>query len=171
MEALKYGLNEDTLRKARTFADENNGYTVAEVDELCSSIRTCWDNFSENGAAIGRTHILRLINVPKARGQRASVQAKLFENGWSTAALESEIRRRFGRRKRGGRRAAIGTNLQELFGHLDVQCEAWLRLDGQLSRRQEAGEKPSFKDLPDCAPYGMLSVFRRGIGGGIRLLE
>ena len=162
MEAQKYGLNEDTLRKARTFADPEIGYTAVEVDELCVAIKKHWDSFTTNGATIGRTHIIRLLAVPRVDGQRASVQAAMFKSGWSTSQLEGEIHRRLGRRKRGGRRADLGTNLPDLLGHLDLQCEAWLRLDDQLVRRQEEGAQSSFKDLPQriCS---LVAIVTRGM--------
>jgi hypothetical protein len=164
-EARKHGMNPDTLRKARTFADPSVGYSATEVDELCESIAASWDNFVANGANIGRTHIIRLLGVQKARGKRDSIQNLMFRRGWSTAELEGEIRRRFGRRKRGGRRADIGRNLHELIGHLDSQCEAWLRLDGQLASRQEEGVRPTFKDLspPVCSLVNQITKGMRGL--------
>lgn len=163
-EAEKYALNPDTLRKARAFAEAREGYTAAEVDELCASIRTYWDNFTANGATIGRTHVIRLLNIPKAKGQRASVQKRMFMEGWSTAALESEILRRFGRRKGGGRKADLGSTLRELLVRLDRHCETWLRFHDQLVKRQKLGERPSLVELPpirsavDVVTKAMLSL-------------
>jgi len=87
-EAKKYNLNPDTIRKARQFADPVRGYTASEVKELCSLIRTLQTN--QRGAIFGRTHLIRLLSVPKQK--RGKVQKLAIERRGSMAELESLTR-------------------------------------------------------------------------------
>lgn len=122
-EAEKHSLNPDTVRKARQFADPVSGYTVAEVNALCRSIRDVQEE--QDGAVFGRTHLIRLLSVPKK--QRAKVQAAAIENGWSTAELEAHIATRFGSRRDGGRKRRVPTDLPGVLVQLEGLCEGWRR--------------------------------------------
>ena len=53
VEAERHRLNPDTVRKARQFADPVNGYSAAEVNVLCRSIREVQEE--QEGAVFGRT--------------------------------------------------------------------------------------------------------------------
>jgi hypothetical protein len=154
-EARRAGLHPDTLRKARAFADPvTGGYTPGELDELCRAVRVSWETFTARGARFGRTHVLRLLGVPKAGGRRAAVQRAMFACGWSTAELEAAIARRQrrrreaeGRRRAGGRRPGVGDDRRGLLARLGVLCESWRRLADELTRRVAARERPSRADL------------------------
>jgi hypothetical protein len=147
-DAQRFSLKANTLRKLRVFADPKRGYSQAELDDLCNSIRDCWDKFAKNGASFGRTHVLRLVSVPKSGRRRDSIQEAMFENGWSTAELESEIFRRYGRRGQGGRKGEIGTKVGGILVRLDRLCTGWLRFHGQLAAREENNDGPAFAALP-----------------------
>ena len=95
-----------------------------------------------------KPHVLRLVSVPKAGGRRASIQNAMFVNGWSTAELESEIFRRYGRRGQGGRKGASGTKLGGILVRLDRICTSWLRFHDQLAEREEIDDGPTFAELP-----------------------
>lgn len=123
VEAGKHGLNPDTVRKARQFADPVSGYTAAEVNALCRSIRDTQEG--QDGPVFGRTHLIRLLSVPKK--QRAMVQASAIENGWSTAELEAHIATRFGSRRDGGRRRRVPSDVSGVLVQLDGLCEGWRR--------------------------------------------
>ncbi len=123
VEAEKHGLNPDTVRKARQFADPVSGYTVSEVNALCRSIRDVQEE--QDGAVFGRTHLIRLLSVPKK--QRAKVQTLAIENGWSTAELEAHIAARFGSRRDGGRKRRVPSDLSGVLVQLEGLCEGWRR--------------------------------------------
>jgi hypothetical protein len=147
-EGRRTGLNSDTLRKARSFADPDSGYTATEVAELCKDAREHFHNFTDRGATFGRTHVIRLLRAPKAGGHRARLQRSMFERGWSTAELEDAIRQQFGRRRLGGRRRRIGAGGQGGLTQLEGLCESWLRFHQEMSRRHQDNERPSLLDLP-----------------------
>lgn len=123
VEAEKHGLNPDTVRKARQFADPVSGYTVSELNALCRSIREVQQE--QDGAVFGRTHLIRLLSVPKK--QRAKVQSLAIESGWSTAELEAHIAARFGSRRDGGRKRRVPSDLQGALVQLEGLCEGWRR--------------------------------------------
>ncbi|MFO0804151.1 MAG: hypothetical protein U0791_13640 [Gemmataceae bacterium] len=147
-EARDFRITPYLLRKARVFADPKRGCTAKELNNLCKSIRSCWHAFADNGASFGRTHVLRLVSVPKSGRRRASIQEAMFENGWSTAELESEIFRRYGRRGQGGRKGEIGTKVGGILVRLDRLCTGWLRFHGQLAAREGNNDGPAFAELP-----------------------
>lgn len=147
-EALDFQITPYLLRKVRAFADPKRGYTAEKLEDLCSSIHSCWDAFAHNHASFGQTHVLRLASVPKGKQDRAALQKEMFKYGWSTAELESKIFPRYGRRGQGGRKGAIGTNVDEILVRLDRLCTSWLRFHDQLAAREELGETPAFAELP-----------------------
>lgn len=122
-EAERHGLNPDTIRKARQFADPLSGYTVAEVNELCRTIRDV--QADQDGPVFGRTHLIRLLSVPKK--ERGKVQQSAIENGWSTAELEAHIATRFGSRRDGGRKRRVPADVLGVLAQLEGLCEGWRR--------------------------------------------
>lgn len=122
-EAKKYNLNPDTIRKARQFADPVRGYTESEVKELCSLIRTLQTN--QRGAIFGRTHLIRLLSVPKQK--RGKVQKLAIECRWSMAELESLIASRFGSRRDGGRKRRVPSEVIGVLVQIEGLCESWHR--------------------------------------------
>lgn len=142
VEAEKHHLNPDTVRKARQFADPVSGYTAAEVNALCRSIREVQEE--QDGAIFGRTHLIRLLSVPKK--QRAKVQAAAIENGWSTAELEAHIASRFGSRRDGGRKRRVPSDLPGVLVQLEGLCEGWRRwaevvVGDESDQQQRKGRK------------------------------
>jgi hypothetical protein len=147
-DARRFSLKANTLRKLRVFADPKRGYSQAELDDLCNSIRECWDKFAKNGASFGQTHLLRLVGVSKSNRERARIQSRMFQHGWSTAALEDAIFQKYGRRGSGGRKAVLGTGVPGLLCRLDRLSESWLRFNAQVAERKNSEQPPAFKELP-----------------------
>src|SRR5438105_3722029 len=86
-EAQRRHINEDTIRKARQFADSVEGYSPEELEELCSLIEGVQPGQDEGKAIFGKTHLIRLLSVrPKRR--RAVLQRLAIKKGWSSAELE-----------------------------------------------------------------------------------
>lgn len=124
-EAKKRGLNPDTARKARQFADPAAGYTTAEVRALCQLIRGVQPGQGDECAVFGRTHLIRLLSVTKHR--RAGLQAAAVRGGWSTAELEAQIAARYGSRRDGGRRRRLPSDVLGLLAQVERLCESWRR--------------------------------------------
>jgi hypothetical protein len=119
------GINHDTLRKARVFADEEKGYSKREMEELLQLIREHAEDADNEGSIFGRSHLLRLLSVPKS--DRGELQELVVTQGWSNARLDAEIAHRYGRRKSGGRKRDISDEGPVFLAQLEVMCESWLR--------------------------------------------
>lgn len=159
VEAEKHGLNPDTVRKARQFADPVSGYTVAEVNALCRSIRDVQEG--QDGPVFGRTHLIRLLSVPKK--QRGKVQAAAIENGWSTAELEAHIAARFGSRRDGGRKRRVPSDLPGVLVQLEGLCEGWRRwAEAVVGDESDDQERPVRKrvELPADLLESVLAATR-----------
>lgn len=156
-EADLLGVNEDTLRKARAFADPDKGYTRKKLDDLCRLIREVQPvrrkvkpDQEEELPIFQRSHVIRLLSV-KGKKQRLALQRKCIKEGWSTGALDREIAKRYGARRAGGRRRKIPPDLTDLLVQLEGACEGWRRWKGELSREpEEVTEKHVLlANLPD----------------------
>ena len=121
--AIQHRLNPDTTRKARAFVDPQRGYSLDEVEALCRQIRKT--QIYQKGSIFGRTHVIRILSVPKNR--RAKVQNLAIENGWSTAELESYIASQFGSRRDGGRKRRMAKDELGMLVQLERLCEGWRR--------------------------------------------
>lgn len=161
--------NADVLRKAMVLADPDRGYTQAEVAELKARVRAAGDNFTTPNVRFGVTHLLRLLAVPKARGERAKLLDRCLENGWSTAELEAEIRkRRLHRGRSGGRRPRVGRTASDVLAHLALVCDSWGRLARELERRaDESGRQAGL----DALPSEVAAAFRKAAAAVTKLHE
>ena len=139
-EAERRGVNPDTARKARQFADPVAGYTTAELNEVCRLIKAVQAEQAE-GAVFRRTHLIRVLTVPKP--DRPAFQEEAIRGGWSTAELEARIAARYGVRRDGGRRLRRPRDAADLLAQIDRLCETWRRWQGSV------GEPP-----PASAPGG-----------------
>lgn len=118
-EAAELGLSAEMLRKARKFANsKDGGYTRKELDRLC---RLC----EENGFAIGVSHVIVLLSVPK--NQRTQIQREAIKGHWSRADLELEKKRRFGKRRNTAKTPRSPRNLEEAYLRLAGLCGQWKR--------------------------------------------
>jgi hypothetical protein len=161
--AKEKGINEDTLRKARAFADPKAGYTPRELRELCTLIETVQSGQKriekETGKKLWvfrRTHLIRLLAIPK--DSRRDIQEQAIKEGWSTSRLEAEIARRFGTRRGGGRNPAATETLDEWLTQAERLCESWRRWDGRLDSGAE--RQLSRDQLPD----DLRKLLRRATG-------
>jgi hypothetical protein len=138
-EAAAKGINEDTIRKARAFADPVAGYSAAELNELCDLIEVVQTGQTEKGMGVFRpTHVIRLLSVsPKSR--RKELQERAIRQGWSTARLEAEIARRYGTRRAGGRKPARARTLDDWLAQTEKLCETWRRWDAALEKTDTSG--------------------------------
>lgn len=140
------GINEDTLRKARAFADKLDGYSRQDLRELIKYLKT--HQYRNPKWKFGRTHIIRLISVPKVQGQRDRLQGQVIDNEWSCSKLEDEIRRVYGTRKKGGRQRSVPTDRKGLLVQIEHECDCWKRWCRSL-QGSPRGKGPVRKLPPD----------------------
>ena len=145
----RFGLSEELLRKARQFADPEQGYTREELTAILSRCE-------KQGFPLGTTHVIRWLTVPKRR--RSRIERLTITNKWAVSRLEAEIAKEFGSRRSGGRRRQIPADSLGVLIQLETLCDEWRRWRENLVRKpEETKEKGSDHGLP-------LSV-RRRLGG------
>lgn len=142
--AKKLGINADTLRKCRAFADPDRGYTPQELDELFGQLEA--HNYGDGTWAFSTTHMIRLISIPKAGSARRQLQDLVVEEELSCAQLDDEIRKRYPPRRKGGRRRHVPEERSALLRQVALECDRWERWLRSLSR-VKAG-KSSMELLP-----------------------
>jgi hypothetical protein len=144
-EAKNRGVCTDMLRKARRLCVL---FDPAEIDALCSAIRTEQANQKEASPIFSRSHLVRLLSVPMTK-ERAILQRRAIKEAWSTADLETEIALRYERRRAGGRPPRTGRDVRTNLTLTEARCESWRRWHEALlstDRRREARTK--LDDLP-----------------------
>ena len=148
-EAERIGMNEDTVRKARHFADPERGYTREELNNLCRLIATQKDQ-DEDCAVFSKTHIIRLLSI-RPRAIRTKLQRQAIKEGWSIDDLDAQISKRFGTRGDGGKRRKIPSSAVDLLAQLENMCESWRRWHTQVFGEEVKGvsEHPALDDLPE----------------------
>jgi hypothetical protein len=124
-EAERLGMNPDTVRKARVFAHPADGYTAAELDDLCLLITQTQSGQKDSLPVFSRTHVIRLLSVPKHR--RGALARRAVAKAWSSSELEQAIAARFGTRTEGGRRRRVPQDVLGLLVQIEGTCEKWGR--------------------------------------------
>jgi hypothetical protein len=148
--AKKLCVSVELARQARQFADPEAGYTRKELDELCDLIRQVQPDQADDLPVFGRTHVVRLLTVPK--GRRAKLQRAAVAGGWSSNRLAYEVGVRFGPRRHGGRKRRLPADDLGVLTQAEQFCESWRRWVGLLTTDPEQPEgkskTPSVNDLP-----------------------
>lgn len=143
------GVNADTLRKARQFAQ---GYSKQDLLDLCNKIRKKQTRKRSRGPIFGVTHVIRLLSVQPAE-DRAKMQSLAIQGAWSTADLERHIARRYERRRVGGRHPRIPSDTIDLLIQIEGMCESWRRWEMVLFGDTPIGKRKhpllAAKDLSD----------------------
>jgi hypothetical protein len=156
-EAKRLGVNVDTARKARQFADAKSGYSKNEVDDLCRLISAVQTDQGDDRSVFTRTHLIRLLTVPKR--WRAGLQATVIEKGWSVSELEAQIAARYGIRRAGGRKRRVPADVLGLLTQIERSCEAW--------RRWSAGLAPPLREGSPAKGAGARSASTEDLPEGI----
>ena len=139
-EASRFGVSEELLRKARQFADPEQGYALQELRVILSQCRKA-------GFALGTTHVIRWLTVPKRR--RGRIERQTIAEKWNMSRLEAEIAKEFGSRRAGGRRRRIPTDSLGILIQLETLCDEWRRWRENLVREpDESEQKGTEQDLP-----------------------
>ena len=95
------------------------------------------------------SHIIRLLRVPKGN-KRLAITLQAIREQWTKSQLEEEIRRRYGRRKKGGRRPRLPGNLPQLLDALESMCDSWVRWYRAITKNEDdqPAEHARLTDLP-----------------------
>lgn len=159
--AKEVGVNEDTLRKARQFADS---YTQNDLRNLESQCR-------KSQRPLGFSFVVKFVTI-KNKAFRERLQAQVIAEEWSYARLHRELLKHYGYRKHGGRRPNWpARSVQLMLVDITRMCWAWERWFGWLAgttvdRRLEAkGEKRQAVKLDDLPPEVQQALIKamRGI--------
>jgi hypothetical protein len=148
--AERLGVPVEIARQARQFANPTHGYTREELDELCELIRRGQPDQADDLPVFGRTHVVRLLTVPK--GRRARLQRAAVAGGWSSNRLAYEVGVRFGPRRHGGRKRRLPADALGLLTQVEGLCESWRRWVALVTPDPELPEAkskaPTLNDLP-----------------------
>lgn len=140
--AEELGINAEKVRKLRQFADPEGGYTQQELRELFQLCR-------KERRALGLSFMIKFLTIPKEGGQRAEFQRLVIEQRWNCTRVDTEIRARFGRRRRGGNRPKVPDTATSLLSQLDAMCQRWRRLVGIMTDEDDVGTAhANVKELP-----------------------
>jgi hypothetical protein len=150
--AGRHHIGEDLARKLRQIADPQAGYGRQELERL---LRLC----RRHGRPLGISHLSKFVTIGDKR-MRAGFQREAIRGGWSRARIQAELLRRFGYRRRGGRRRRITDDPEVLLMGLVALCNTWRRWCGQLAEHQErvAGEGGAGPKLNASIQHGLGEV-------------
>jgi hypothetical protein len=139
----EWGWNADKTQKALAITDPETGYTREAFSQLCHAVRA-------NRSPLGEAHLMRLISVSNEHGARDRLQREAITGCWPVRRLEWEIRKRYGTRRSGGRRAQVAKDVAGVCAQVDGLAQKWLRFVEELERDQDRGEVKHLhaNDLP-----------------------
>ena len=132
--------NDDSARKVRQFVDPKQGYSNKDLKRLIGLCR-------KHERALGFTFVVKLLSVSKEHGVRRDLESELIENGWSMQRFKQELLSRFGRRRRGGKRRHVPSDVAGMLSQLDQMSLSWLKWT-QRAFEKDAGEKSLIYSLP-----------------------
>jgi hypothetical protein len=144
--AKKHGVCTDHFRKARQLAQ---AYDADEIEDLCRMIKKRQQDQPDADPVFSRTHLLRLLSV-SSKTERAKITKTAIVNAWSTADLETEIARRYERRRAGGRKPRLGKDVKSILTLTEAKCESWRRWHDALSSSASyrGGKQTPLSELP-----------------------
>ena len=145
--AEKLDRNSDTLRKARCMAML---LTQQELEIICNQIRAIQGPQDSTMGVFGRSHLIRLLTI-QPKEKRESYFQKALRGGWTLSRLNLEIRKKFGARKRGGRRKQVARDLPTLLLQIEKICLTWCRWTSESSKPADPVNQQCvrFVDLPE----------------------
>jgi hypothetical protein len=149
--AAEVGTNQDKLRKLRSFAEPEEGYTQQELQELFKLCR-------QHRRVIGFSIVVKFLTIGE-KTQRAKFQRRAIREGWSLARVEQELVKRFGRRHPGGRRPRIPHTLKGFLADLDTRAFTLLRLINEVQKASgQDRHRICWTDLPSCVQADLAKV-------------
>jgi hypothetical protein len=149
-EQLGPSWNPTKLRKARQFAAEYAPNDLRKLVDLLKRYRPVF----------GITHVGILLTVSKVR-VRTKLQRWCIDCNRSTAELEAEIKKRYGVRRQGGRRRAVGLDIDHVLVQLEGMCDTWRRWYLVVAPEQlPEGTQSILEQLPRKVQEGIGQVNR-----------
>ena len=133
-EAKTLRTSEAYLRKLRQFADPKSGYTPEQLEQLCKLCRA-------SGRTVGISAILLLVTVHDRR-LRGKLQRRFLQEGWGCIRLSQEMRAELGRRRHGGRRPRLASDLAGILAQTDGLVERWVRWERAVSNPSVSWQLP-----------------------------
>jgi hypothetical protein len=142
----RLAVGSELLRASRRFA---RAYGERDLERL---IRRC----ERYRMALGRTYVDRFVTIVDNR-ERSSLEEEVIRGRWSRLVLDLEIRRRYGRRRRAGRKphvpADVPTALSDLF-RVCLRITRW----GDMIQAEDAAI--SLDDLPELVRRRAVQTFK-----------
>jgi hypothetical protein len=138
--ARRHGIQKESARKARGFANPYTGYTVKEKNDLCRLIRRIQPTQKDHCGVFGISFAERLLSLTKT-AERTALQNEAIENGWTLSKFKSEIRNRYDTRGEGGRRCRAPSNAVDLLDQLRQMCDHWRRWWREVSPESDTVSK------------------------------
>jgi hypothetical protein len=135
----RYGLGVHVVRVLRKFADEDHGYTEAELNELCAQSE-------KHGYTVGVTQLRHLVTIGDKK-ERARFQRQMIRGKWSNSETVAELVRRFGRRRKGGRKPHVAADVPGVLLQLEGFAVAWRRWSERLADEDDDQVKVRTSDL------------------------
>lgn len=128
---VEFGIEADTIRKARTFA---TAYTTEELEQLIV-LR------DPKGQPLS-WYLVRVLLQVGDKAERAELQREAIERGLSRRDLQAAVRRRQGgKRSSGGKRFAVPKSPQLVLTRLVELSESWLRFYEDMGEEGGLAEK------------------------------
>jgi len=114
-----YGLEVHVIRVLRKFADDDHGYTEAELNELCAQSE-------KHEYTVGVTQLRHLVTIADKK-ERARFQRQMIRGKWTNSRTVSELIRRHGYRRRGGRMPIIAQDVEGAVIQIQSLATTWRR--------------------------------------------
>lgn len=146
----RYGLAVHVIRVLRKFADNKHGYTKAELNELCAQCL-------EHTYVVGLTQLRHLVTIGDKK-VRARFQRQMIRGKWSNSETAAELVRRFGRRRKGGRKPHVATDVPGVLVQLEGFAVAWRRWSDRFADADDGEVKVRPADLPGEVQAAMAKV-------------
>jgi hypothetical protein len=174
LEGTEHGKKEIVLRKEaerlrmsvayvlnlERYGNPETGFSPDEIGQLCRLA-------TKHRRVIATDLLAKLVSIPN-RHRRMAFAGKVIREGWSLAQVDAELSRRYGRRKRGGRRPKMLGDVTTFLATLEAKCFSWVRLGGFLENASES-ESPGLQW--DTVPEDVRAPLRRAIKAAKQLGE
>lgn len=126
-----FSLPAHVIRAVRKFADPEHGYNKAELTELCE---LC----GQHNRVVGLTLVRHLLTIPD-KATRTQFQYDMIREGWTHSRTETELIRRYGRRRQGGRIPKVAEDLDAALLQVEDLTISWRRFVQAFSERDASG--------------------------------
>ncbi|MCY2987636.1 MAG: hypothetical protein NTY19_07200 [Planctomycetota bacterium] len=135
----RYRLPTHVVRVLRRFADDEQGYTDSDLDELCAQCE-------ESNRVVTLTQVSYLVTICD-REKRRQFQRMMIRKGWKGSRTVAERIRQFGRHRKGGRKAYIPEDRAGVLLQIQNTTTVWRRWFRRLSDEDDPTLQVRLSDL------------------------